>query len=86
MKNLTAILNLLQFPFLLFILIFSSTNLHAASDTYVPTEDNAILLTSLGYTDTTHVVSKNDYVYYMFELAEAGDVTITVNDIDTEED
>jgi uncharacterized repeat protein (TIGR01451 family) len=71
------------FYFFLFFLI-SSTHLYADTHTYVPSEDNAITLTSSGYTDTTHETSKNDYVYYMFQLDEAGDITINVNDINTD--
>ncbi len=64
--------------------IFLNGVSYAATHTYVPEEDSAITLTSLGYTDTTHDISNNAYVYYMFQLDEPGDVTITVNNIETD--
>jgi uncharacterized repeat protein (TIGR01451 family) len=77
--------------FLLFFLIFSSTHLYATSHTFVPDPINTVTdhLPSLippneyTYSDSAHSASKKDFVYYKFQFDQAGDVIITVNDIDT---
>ncbi|NOR56707.1 MAG: DUF11 domain-containing protein [Sulfurovum sp.] len=73
----------LIFQLLLFLTI-SSTYLFSASDTYVPDPEGTVTLLSIsGYDSNANSSSRNDFVYYRFELEVAGDVTITVNDVDT---